>query len=91
MVGRKIVLLAFGKRMWNSVSFASPNVDESEGDPVSGDETGNREDRVPDGDVVQVPVDLETDGGQESAQLALGTSTLVVTTLLSGPVSIPFQ
>ena len=55
--------------------LASPNVDESEGDPVSGDETGDREDQVPDGDVVQVPVDLEgwvanrwsseTDGGQD--------------------------
>ena len=55
--------------------LASPSVDEKEGDPVSGDETCDGEDQVADGDVVQVPVDLEgsidvcwgseTDGGQD--------------------------
>ena len=55
--------------------LASPRVDEKEGDPVSGDETSDSEDQVSDGDVVQVPVDLErsvdvcwgseTDGGQD--------------------------
>lgn len=39
--------------------LASPSVDEEEGDPVSGDETSDREDQVADADVIQVPVDLE--------------------------------
>ena len=54
--------------------LAAPAVDEKEGDPVSRNETGDGEDQVTDGDVVQVVVDLlgssgvwgsETDGGQD--------------------------
>jgi len=43
--------------------LASPRVDEKEGDPVSGDETGDSKDQVTDGDVVQVVVDLAGSGG----------------------------
>jgi len=53
--------------------LAAPGVDEKEGDPVSRNETGNGENQVTDGDVVQVVEDLlgsgrvrgsETDSGQ---------------------------
>jgi len=43
--------------------LASPRVDEQEGDPVSRNETGDGEDQVADGDVVQVVVDLLGSGG----------------------------
>ena len=42
--------------------LASPRVDEKEGDPVSGNETCDSEDQIADGDVVQIPVDLEGPG-----------------------------
>jgi len=58
--------------------LASPRVDENEGDPVSGDEAGDSEDQVTDGDIFQVVVDLEisggswgseTDGGQDDGRV----------------------
>lgn len=54
--------------------LATPAVDEDEGDPVSGDETGDGENQVSDADVPEVVEDLvgsaaagssETDGGQD--------------------------
>ena len=70
--------------------LASPRVDEKEGDPISGDETGDREDQVTDADVVQVPIDLEgsadvrwgseTDSGQDDG----GVETETVESNLNG-------
>jgi len=63
--------------------FASPRIDEKEGDPVSGDETGDGKDQVTDGDVVQVAPDLEvsadsgwgseTDGSQDDGRVQAKT------------------
>lgn len=62
--------------------LATPAVDEDEGNPVSGDETGDGEDQVSDTDVPEVVEDLEgpsaagsseTDGGQDDGRVKTET------------------
>jgi hypothetical protein len=69
--------------------LAPPDVDDEEGSPISRNETGDGEDQVTDGDVVQVVVDLlgpggvwgtETDGGQDDG----GVETKTIESNLNG-------